>query len=472
MERFIHETPAPSLNPGVKQQFDVVIIGGGMSGLCAAIASAREGAKTVLVQDRPVFGGNASSEMRMHISGASCHWGKKNASETGILMELMLENKYLNDNYNYSVWDAVLWGAAKREKNLTIYLNTTMETVHSDGKEIQWVDCYQMTTEKRFAIEGKIYMDCTGNGTLGYFAGAEYAIGREGRKIYNEKAAPEACDGETMGNTLYYVAEDKGRPIKFIKPDWAMTLDESDFVGRTHFNAVTYHDDEKVIYLPYDVDYHDYPDKLLEKYDVKSGFWWIELGGNWNDVIGQAEDIRWELYRLIYGVWDHIKNQPHKYIDENGNEAEMSHGAENYDLVWVGNMPGTRESRRLMGNTVLTADDILANCRHDDAVAYGGWPMDEHVAGGFEAKGINPSIVRNVDGLYTIPYGCFCSNTISNLMMAGRNISASKLAMGSTRVMATCAIGGEAAGTAAIPAGAAGPLSSRPTSSRLIGPFR
>ena len=102
-----------------------------------------------------------------------------------------------------------------------------------------------------------------------------------------------------------------------------------------------------------------------------------------------------------------------------------------------------------MGNTVLTADDILANCRHDDAVAYGGWPMDEHVAGGFEAKGINPSIVRNVDGLYTIPYGCFCSNTISNLMMAGRNISASKLAMGSTRVMATCAIGGEAAGTAA-----------------------
>ena len=173
MERYIHETPAPSLNPGLKQQFDVVIIGGGMSGLCAAIASAREGAKTVLVQDRPVFGGNASSEMRMHISGASCHWGKKNASETGILMELMLENKYLNDNYNYSVWDAVLWGAAKREKNLTIYLNTTMETVHSDGKEIQWVDCYQMTTEKRFAIEGKIYMDCTGNGTLGYFAGAE-----------------------------------------------------------------------------------------------------------------------------------------------------------------------------------------------------------------------------------------------------------------------------------------------------------
>ena len=197
------------------------------------------------------------------------------------------------------------------------------------------------------------------------------------------------------------------------------------------------------------MDNHDYPDKLLEKYDVKSGFWWIELGGDWNDGIGQAEDIRWELYRLIYGVWDHIKHQPHKYINEKGEEAEMSHGAENYDLVWVGNMPGTRESRRLLGDYILTADEILANARHSDAVAYGGWPMDEHVAGGFNAKGINPSIVRNVDGLYTIPYGCYCSSTISNLMMAGRNISASKLAMGSTRVMATCAIGGEAAGTAA-----------------------
>ena len=133
MEHFIHEIPAPSTNPPVSQHFDVVVIGGGMSGLCAAIASARQGAKTVLVQDRGVFGGNASSEMRMHISGASCHWGKKNAAETGILMELQLENKYLNDSYNYSIWDGVLWSAAMDTENLTVYMNTTMETVHSSG---------------------------------------------------------------------------------------------------------------------------------------------------------------------------------------------------------------------------------------------------------------------------------------------------------------------------------------------------
>lgn len=436
MERFIQETPVPSQNPPVLHSYDVVVIGGGMSGLCAAIASARQGASTALVQDRGVFGGNASSEMRMHISGASCHWGKKNASETGILMELQLENKYLNDSYNYSIWDGVLWSAALETKNLTVFMNTTMERVHSDGKAIQGVDCYQMTTERRLRLVGDVYLDCTGNGTLGYFAGAAYAIGREGRAAYGEKDAPEVPDGETMGNTIYFVAEDRGRPVKFTKPSWAYTFDESDFVHRYHGDIVVYHDADDVVVLKPGEDYADHADQLVEKYDVKSGYWWIELGGDWKDIIGQAEEIRWELYRTIYGVWDHIKN---------GGD----HGAENYELVWVGNLPGTRESRRLLGDHILTEQEILANARHPDAVAYGGWPMDEHVAPGFRAKGAIPSRVRSFPGLYTIPYGCYCSANISNLMMAGRNISASKLAMGSTRVMATCAVGGEAAGTAA-----------------------
>ncbi len=436
MKQYIRETPVCSQNPADPRRYDVVVVGGGMSGLIAAMAAARQGARTALVQDRGVFGGNASSETRMHISGASCHWGKKDAAETGILMELQLENKYLNDSYNYSIWDGVLWSAAKNTENLELYMNTTMDRVFSNGRNIQFIECYQMTTERRFALEGGIYLDCTGHGTLGYFAGAEYMIGREAAAEFGEKDAPPARDGETMGNTIYFCARDTGRPVKFVRPSWAYAFDESDFAHRYHGDIVVYHDASDVVVLRPGEDYADHADQLVEKYDVESGYWWIELGGDWDDIIAQAEDIRYELYRCVYGVWDHIKN---------GGD----HGADNYELVWVGTVPGTRESRRLVGDRILTENDILTNRVFPDAVAYGGWPMDEHTAGGFRAKGEIPSRVRSFEGLYSIPYGCYCSKNIENLMMAGRNISATKLAMGSTRVMATCAVGGEAAGTAA-----------------------
>ncbi len=169
---------------------------------------------------------------------------------------------------------------------------------------------------------------------------------------------------------------------------------------------------------------------------MQSGYWWIELGGDWNDIIKDSEDIRWELYRTVYGIWDHIKN---------GGD----HGAENYELLWVGNLPGIRESRRIIGEYVLTEDDILSNRIFPDAVAYGGWPMDNHTAAGFRAKGKIPSVVRSFEGLYSIPYGCYVSKDVDNLYFCGRIISASKQAMGSTRVMGTCAVGGQAVGTAA-----------------------
>ena len=436
MKRYVREKRSSSTNEAIVRKYDVIVIGGGMSGFCAAIAAARHGAKTVIIQDRSVFGGNASSETRMHISGASCHWGKRNAAETGILMEAQLENKYLNDSYNYSIWDGVLWSMIKAEPNLDCFMNTTMHEVISDGSHIEAVKCYQMTTETEYRIEGGIFIDATGNGTLGYFAGAEYRIGREEKGEFNEKDAPEKPDGETMGNTIYFVARDMGHPVRFIKPDWAYTFDESFFKHRYHGDIVVYHDADDVVVLKPDEDYEDHRDQLVEKYDVQSGYWWIVLGGDWDVFIKSSEEIRWELYKTIYGVWDHIKN---------GGD----HGAENYDLVWVGNLAGMRESRRLVGDYILTENDISSNKEFEDGVAYGGWPMDEHTAGGFAAKGEIPSKVRSFDGFYGIPYGCYCAKGFDNLMMAGRDISASKLAMGSTRVMATCAIGGQAVGTAA-----------------------
>lgn len=436
MKQYVREMHGDFEDSVIKKQYDVLFVGGGMSGLCGAIAAARQGAKTALVQDRSVFGGNASSETRMHISGASCHWGKKDAAETGILMELQLENKYLNYSHNYSLWDGVLWSAAKDTENLDIYMNTSMYKVRSDGKRIEAVECYQMNTEISYEFRAGIYVDATGNGTLGYFAGAEYCIGREAAEEYEEKDAPKVRDGETMGNTLYFVAQDVGHPVSFRKPSWAYSFDESDFKHRYHGDIVVYHNADDVVVLKPGEDYEDHRDELVEKYDVQSGYWWIELGGDWEDIIRQAEDIRYELYRTIYGVWDHIKN---------GGD----HGAENYELIWVGNVAGSRESRRLMGDYVLTENDILSNRIFEDGVAYGGWPMDEHTAGGFRAKGQIPSKVRSFPGFYSIPYGCYCSKNIENLMMAGRDISATKLAMGSTRVMGTCAVGGEAVGIAA-----------------------
>ncbi len=436
MKAYVRETPSTSPRPPVRSSYDVVVVGGGMSGLCAAIASARQGARTALVQDRPVYGGNASSEVRLHVSGASCHWGKRNAAETGILMELQLENKRLNPFQNYSIWDGVLWSAAVGTKNLDCFMNATMDRVHAEGGRIRSIECWQMTTETRRELTADVFLDCTGHGTLGFLAGAEYAIGREARAEFDEKDAPEARDGFTMGNTIYFVAEDRGKPVPFVRPPWAKPFDESDFKHRYHGDVVVYHSADDVVVLKPGEDYEDHADELVEKYDVKSGYWWIELGGDWDDIIGRAEEIRYELYRSVYGVWDHIKN---------GGD----HGAENYELVWVGTFPGTRESRRLIGDHVLTERDILAERPHPDEVAYGGWPMDEHVAGGLAAKGSIPSYVRSFRGLYSIPYGCYCSANVENLMMAGRNISASKIAMGSTRVMATCAVGGEAAGTAA-----------------------
>lgn len=436
MKKFINEKPNPSKNHPISVHYDVVVIGGGLSGLCAAISSARNGAKTAIIQDRSVYGGNASSEIRMHICGASCHWGKKNASETGIIMELQLENKYLNDSYNYSIWDGVLWSSVLKTKNLDSYMNTTMNRVFSNGKSIEAVECYQMSTEIRFRFTANIFIDSTGYGSLGYFAGAEYRIGTEGQAEFKETSAPPQSNGDTMGNTIQFVAYDTGAPVQFIKPDWAYSFDETDFEHRGHGNVSTYHTTDSVVVLTGNESYDHLPDVLVEKYDVDSGYWWIELGGDWDDIIKQAEDIRWELYKTVYGVWDHLKNKG-------------DHGAENYELLWVGTTPGIRESRRLVGEYILTEHDILANRIFPDEVAYGGWPMDNHVAGGFAAKGQIPSMVRNFPGLYSIPFGCYVSKNITNLMMTGRAISASKQAMGSTRIMGTCAVGGQAVGTAA-----------------------
>lgn len=401
------------------KKYDVVVVGGGMSGICAALASSRHGAKTALIQARPVLGGNASSEMRMHITGANCHLGKTDLQETGILMEILLENKRRNPYQTFAIWDSVLWEKVRYQENLDLYLNTSMDEAYTEGSKITSILCHQISTETTYHFYADIFVDATGNGSLGMYAGAEFRMGSEGKAEFNEPNAPDEPNSTTMGNTLMFIAEDMGEPVPFKKPDWAYTFTEEDLIFRGHGNMTISHGENGV----------------QELYNADSGYWWIELGGTSHDIIGDHEIITEELYKCVYGIWDHIKN--------NGD-----HGAQNYALTWVGSVPGVRESRRLVGDYLLTENDVAGNRIFEDAVAYGGWPMDEHPPHGLFHKGY-PVRYINFPGAYTIPYRCYYSKNIDNLMMAGRNISTTKMALGSTRVMGTCAVGGQAVGTAA-----------------------
>lgn len=394
-----------ALKPWIEKTYDFIVVGGGMAGLCGALAAARKGARTALVHNRPVLGGNASSEIRMHICGADYHMSRKNARETGILEEILLENKRRNPEMTYPIFDTVLWEKAAFQENLDLYLNSYMTDVVCEDGEIRAIYAEQMTTEKSFKLTGTFFMDATGDGTLGVMAGADFELGRESRDIYGELLAPDQGDHCTMGSSLMFQARDMGHPVKFVRPFWANTYTEEQLRFRDHS-------------------------------DVTSGYWWIELGGGKYRTIEDAEILRDELLKAVYGMWDHIKNHG-------------DHGAENMELEWVGFLPGRRESRRLMGDYVLTEHDCLRKTAFEDTVAYGGWPMDIHTVEGFLNEDDNPTVWNDVGGIYPIPYRCLYSRNIPNLFLGGRAISCSHAAFSSTRVMATCAVAGQAVGTAA-----------------------
>lgn len=414
-----------------EEQFDVIVVGGGMSGVCAAIEAARGGAKTALVQARPMFGGNASSEIRVHISGADHSLVQPDYAESGLLYELMLENKANNPNFSYSVWDTVLFEAVKKQKNLTSYLNTVMYDCETEGDTITSILCVQETTEMRYKFTAPLFVDATGNSTLGYYAGADYRQGSESKEETGETDAPEQANNERMGNTIMFRARNMGHPVKFTPPSFAKKYTEHDLRYRMHSAT-------------HKVDFSGAADPErceatggVSARGIDYGYFWIELMGETDDIITDFENIRDELLASLYGVWDHIKN---------GGD----HGAENYALEWVGMLPGTRESRRLMGDYILTEDDCLQNRRFEDEVAYGGWCIDLHCPHGLLDTDILPSgTCYYFDGVYSIPYRSYYSRNIRNMFMAGRNISATKLGMCSTRIIGCCAIGGQAVGAAA-----------------------
>ena len=386
-----------------KYETDILIAGGGMAGVCAALAAARNGSKVILIQNRSRLGGNASSEIRMHIVGASAIrqgvW-----RETGILEELVLTEAVENQQRCYEMWDHIMYDRVLNEKNITLLLDASFyEAQVSDGK-VTRIMAMCSATEELYDIKAKYFADCTGDGTLAANAGAEFMQGREAVSLWNESLGQEKADMKTMGNSILFQSLKHDKPMPFKAPKWARKYTAKDFVHRK-INSWEY------------------------------GYWWIELGGM-EDAVKDGQKIRHDLLSVVYGIWDYIKNS--------GNHPE----SENWALSWVGMLNGKRESRRIVGDYIMKQDDIQTPKLFEDRVAYGGWPLDDHPPEGIDNSGIAPYRSIPLKAPYSIPLRSLYAKGFKNLFMAGRNVSVSHVALSSTRVMATCSLMGQAVGTA------------------------
>lgn len=388
---------------------DLAITGGGLAGVCCAITAARQGMKVVIVQDRPVLGGNSSSEVRLWVLGATSHMGNNNrwAREGGIINEILIENAYRNVESNPLIFDTIVLEKVVEEENITLLLNTAVyELDKLPNGHITSLQAFCSQNSTTYQINAPLFCDASGDGITSFLAGASFRMGAESQQEFGEKFAPTKEYGELLGHSMYFYTKDTGQPVKFVPPSFALT-DITKIPRYKQFSAS----------------------------DNGCSLWWIEYGGRL-DTVHDTETIKWELWKVIYGVWNHIKNS--------GNFPE----AQNLTLEWVGTIPGKRESRRFEGDYMLKQQDLIEQTTFDDVVAYGGWSIDLHPADGIFSE--KPGCSQwHSKGIYGIPYRCYYSKDIPNLFMAGRIISASHVAFGSSRVMGTCAHGGQAVGMAA-----------------------
>ncbi|WP_370980225.1 FAD-dependent oxidoreductase [Agaribacterium sp. ZY112] len=390
---------------------DFVVVGGGLAGVCAAISAARAGSKVVLVQDRPVLGGNASSEVRLWALGATSHMGNNNrwSREGGVIDEIMLENLKRNKDGNALIFDTVLLDKIYAEENITLLLNTSVYQVNKkDENNISSVEAFCSQNSIHYKLSAPIFCDASGDGVMAFGAGAAFRIGAEAREEFGELLANEEPSQDLLGHSLFFYSKRMDKPVSYTAPEFAYKHEDIAAIPRC---------------------------KNIHGDDSGCKFWWLEYGGIL-DTIHQSEDIKFELWKIVYGIWDYIKNSG-KFED-----------VENLTLEWVGTVPGKRESRRFEGQYMLKQQDIVEQTQFDDAVSYGGWAIDIHPSEGIYSD--KPACSQfHSKGVYQIPYRCFVSRDIENLYLAGRIISASHMAFGSTRVMITCAHGGQAVGEAA-----------------------
>jgi hypothetical protein len=385
---------------------DLLVAGGGLSGVCAALAAARNGIRVILLQDRSVLGGNSSSEVRMHVVGANSHNSRPGWREGGIIEELRLDDAVNNPQRSFEMWSLLLYDKILRESNIRLLLDTSLYAAETSEGKITRIMARCDKSEQIYRIRASYYADCTGDGRLALEAGAPFMWGHEGKSAFGESLGWEESSPYTQGSSILFTSRDWGRPMPYTPPPWARKIEEKDLEFRKP-GAWEY------------------------------GYWWIELGGRGN-TIRDNEKLRFELLSVVTGVWDYIKNS--------GDYPE----ADTRAINWIGLVPGRRESRRIIGEHILTQNDLEGGSdSFKDAVCIGGWSMDDHPPGGFDDTGERPAVQVELPEVYNIPLRSLYSREINNLFMAGRNASCSHVAFSSTRVMATCSVMGQAVGTAA-----------------------
>jgi hypothetical protein len=373
------------------------------------LTAAREGLRVILVQDRPVLGGNASSEVRLWVLGATSHMGNNNrwAREGGVIDELLVENMWRNPEGNPVVFDSLMLESVRLEPRITLLLNTAAHELEMNGDRIGHVRAFCSQNQITYKLTAPLFVDASGDGILGFLAGADFRIGAEAASEYGEPLGPPTETQDLLGHSLYFYSRDTGRPVKYVAPAFAIQDVEKELPRFRELRAS----------------------------DSGCRLWWLEYGGNL-DTVRQTEEIKWELWRIAYGVWNHIKNSG-RFPD-----------AENLTLEWMGTIPGKRESRRFVGDYTITQHDVVSQTSHSDAVSYGGWAIDLHPSDGVYSA--QPGCTQwHSKGVFQIPYRAMYSCNVPNLFLTGRLISASHIAFGSTRVMATCAHNGQAVGMAA-----------------------
>lgn len=390
--------PAPQV-----EEYDFVVVGGGIAGMCAAVSAARLGSKVALINDRPVLGGNNSSEIRVHLGG---HIELGPNKGLGRMIREFGHTKSGNAQPASNYEDERKQQFIDAEENVTLFAPYRAVDVRMEGKKIEAVLIRHIETSEELWIEAPLFSDCTGDGTIGFLAGADYLMGREAASEYGESLAPETADKMTMGASVQWYSKKTDSPSSFPEFTYGIIFNEDN----------------------------------CEK--VRMGEWQWETGMNFDQVY-DAERIRDYGLLVVYSNWSFLKNHYSK-------KADYACRA----LDWVAYIAGKRESRRLLGDYILKQDDIDKNVFHEDGSFTSSWSIDLHFpdpknTANFPGGEFKAATVHNWIYPCTVPYRCLYSRNIDNLFMAGRNISVTHVALGTVRVMRTTGMMGETVGMAA-----------------------